>query len=97
MSKESFQSQVAQAITLYEKTIGHAASRTRQMIDELGEKEALSRLMISADLQQGFKALRDSKQLDSTFEAIVLRFPDEFSDEVKQAAKWRLDNPYQLL
>jgi hypothetical protein len=97
MSEESFQSQVAQAIILYEKTIRHAASRTRQMIDELGEKKALSRLMISADLQQGFKALRDSNQLDSTFEAIVVRFSGLFSPEVVEAAKWRLENPYQLL
>ena len=67
------------------------------MIDELGEKETLSRLMISADLQQGFKALRDSNQLDSTFEAIVVRFSGLFSPEVVEAAKWRLENPYQLL
>jgi len=34
MSQEHFQSEVAQAIGLYEKTIGHVAARTRQMIDD---------------------------------------------------------------
>jgi len=97
MSEESFHIEIAHAITLYERTIGHAAARTRQMIDDYGEIEALSRLMKSADLQQGFKALRDSNQLDNTFEAIVVRFPKLFSSGVVEAAKWRLENAYSLL
>jgi len=96
MSEENFHSQVAQAITLYERTIGHAAARTRQMIEDYGEKETLSRLMKSADLQQGFKALRDSNQLDATFEAIVVRFSELFSADVIEAAKWRLENAHKL-
>ena len=89
--------EIAQAISIYERTAGHAATRTRNMIEQLGEVEALSRLMISADLQQGFKALRDSNQLDSTFEAIVVRHSNLFPTEVVDAAKWRLENPHQLL
>ena len=63
------------------------------MIEQHGEIDALSRLMISADLQQGFKALRDSHQLDKTFESIVVRFQHLFSSDVIEAAKWRLAHP----
>jgi hypothetical protein len=67
------------------------------MIERLGHIGALSKLMISADLQQGFKALRDSQRLDETFEAIVVRHPNMFTPEVVQAAQWRLDHPHDLL
>jgi hypothetical protein len=67
-----------------------------RMIDDYGGRETLSRLMKSADLQQGFKALRDSNQLNSTFEAIVVRFPGLFSPDVIEAAKWRLENAHKL-
>ena len=89
--------EIEHAIQQYEQIIHHAATRTREMIARLGEVEALSRLMISADLQQGFKALRDRKQLDLTFEAIVVRHPEIFRDEAVQAARWRLDHPNDLL
>jgi hypothetical protein len=45
--------------------------------------------MVSPDLQQGFKVLRDSGQLDQTFEAVVVHFRDFFRDNVVQAAQWR--------
>ena len=89
--------EIERAIQQYEQIIVHAASRTRQMIDRYGEIQALSRLMISADLQQGFKALRDRNQLDLTFEAIVVRHPEAFSDEAVEAARWRLEHPHDLL
>jgi hypothetical protein len=44
------------------------------MMEQHGEIEALSRLVVSADLQQGFKVLRDRNQLDKTFESLVDRF-----------------------
>ena len=72
LAKEFFDD-VEKAIALYEDLIGHAATRTRQMIDKYGVIEALSRLMVSPDLQQGFKVLRDSDQLDKTFEALVVK------------------------
>jgi hypothetical protein len=97
MQEAAFRAAVAHAVELYEHAIGHAASRTRNMIETHGEIEALSRLMISPDLQQGFRVLRDSGQLDQTFEAVVVRFRHLFPDEVVQAAQWRLDNPHSLL
>ncbi len=97
MSEVVFKEEVEQVIKLYEREIGHAATRTRRMIDRWGEIEALSRLMVSADLQQGFKVLRDRDQLDKTFEALVIRFQHLFEPDAVQAAQWRLAHPYELL
>ncbi len=96
MSEAAFREEVEHTILLYERGIGHAATRTWPMIARYGEVEALSRLMVSADLQQGFKALRDRNQLDKTFEALVIRFQHLFKSDVVQAAKWRLAHPYEL-
>ncbi len=97
MTEAAFIEEVEHVIQLYERVIGHAATRTRQMIDRYGEVEALSRLMVSPDLQRGFQALRDRGQLDKTFEAVVVRFHHLFEPDVVQAAQWRLAHPYDLL
>jgi hypothetical protein len=65
------------------------------MIAEHGEVGA--RLMLSPDLQQGFKVLCDSNRLDRTFEAVVVRFRKLFAPEVVEAAQWRLGHPHDLL
>jgi hypothetical protein len=49
--------------------------------------EALSKPVVSPDLQNGFKVLRDKGRLDE----------ENFSEEVIQAAQWRLDNAKDLL
>jgi hypothetical protein len=97
MSDLAFRDEVEKAILLYEGVISHFASRTRNMIAQYGEIEALSRLTVSPDLQKGFKALRDTGQLDKTFESVVVRFQQLFTPEVVQAAQWRLNHPYDLL
>lgn len=91
-----FKTEVERASKLYEREIGHAATRTRLMIERYGEIEALSRLMVSADLQQGFKVLRDRDQLDKAFEAVVIRFQHLFDPDAVQAAQWRLAHPFDL-
>ena len=97
MTTPEFITEVNEAIALYEKLIASVASRTRQMIDRYGAVGALSRLVISADLQSGFKVLRDQDNLDDTFEAIVVRHSGLFPNESVEAAQWRLDNPHDLL
>jgi hypothetical protein len=97
MPETAFLEEVENAIALYEKAIGHVATNTRNMIARHGEVEALSRLMVSPDLQQGFKVLRDRKQLDKTSESVVVRFRHLFGPDAIQAAEWRLANPYDLL
>lgn len=51
---------------------------------------AISRLVVSGDIQSGFKRLQQLELLDWTIEAAVTKFPDEFSYEVREAAQWRL-------
>lgn len=97
MLEETFKKEVIELIELYESAIGHAATRTWPLIEKFGEIEALSRLVVSPDLQKGFKVLRDRGQLEHTFEAVVMRYQHLFKPDAVQAAKWRLDHPYDLL
>lgn len=92
-----FHLEVEAAIEAYEKANQFVAVRTREMISRWGEKEALAKLVCSADLQQGFQVLRDNGELDKTFEAIVLRHQEIFTPDAILSAKWRLENPYSLL
>ncbi|HTX79736.1 MAG TPA: hypothetical protein VMC62_08710 [Longilinea sp.] len=98
MPNEGFGAEVENSIRAYEAVnSGHRANNARPMIAQYGEIEALSRLMKSGDLQQGFKALRDSGQLDKTFEALITTHPELFDQGIVEAAQWRLDHPYGLL
>jgi hypothetical protein len=53
--------------------------------------------VVSSDLQDGFKVLRDKGKFNDTFEHIVIEYKEKFSTDVIQAAQWRLDHPYDLL
>lgn len=94
---ELFKTEVEKTLQLYEETIGHPGARTRAIIVRYGAVGALSKLMISPDLQKGFKVLRDSNQLERTFEALVIKFKDLFTADIVQAAQWRLSHPHDLL
>ncbi len=96
MSLTALLREIEIVITLYEREIGVPAARTRQMIQRHGAIEALSKLVKSADLQSGFRILRDRDQLDSTFEALIVHHEDLFRREVVEAAQWRLNNADRL-
>lgn len=55
-----------------------------------GTIETISRLVMSGDVQSGFKRLHALGLLDWTIEAAVLNFPDEFSEHVRECAAWRI-------
>lgn len=55
-----------------------------------GTVPAISQLVISGDVQSGFKRLWHLGLLDWSIEAAVTRFPDQFSSDVCEAAEWRL-------
>jgi hypothetical protein len=97
MEEQGFNQELELTIRIYEDLIGRAAGRTRQMIAEYGAVEALSRLMVSADLQPGFKVLRNRNLLDKSFESLVVRFKHLFQSRVVEAAEWRLAHPHSLL
>jgi hypothetical protein len=61
------------------------------MRERRGTKGAIERLVISGDIQSGFKRLKELKMLEWTIEAAVLKFPEVFTNrEVRAAAEWRL-------
>ena len=60
------------------------------MRNRFGTVGAIDRLVRSGDIKGGFKRLEALGLLEWTVEAAVLRFPDEFSREVRAAAEWRL-------
>lgn len=91
-----FRDDVAQTIVIYERVNRHAATRTSSMIERHGIIEAISKLMTTAELQQGFRVLRDSGQLHRTFEAVVIRHRHLFRPDVVDAARWRLDHANEL-
>ena len=88
--------EVDRTIAIYQDINGRFASRTRKMIEEREVVKALSDLVTSAELQLGFKTLRDAGRLDVTFESIVVKFPDLFSEQVREVAKWRLKEAKNL-
>ena len=96
MLREALLHDIEVVIEVYEQEIGVPASRTRQMIERHGAIEALSKLVVSAELQSGFKVLRDRDQLDVTFEAVIVRHAGLFREDVFAAAKWRLQNAHEL-
>ncbi len=84
--------EVREVTVHYEKLIGAPATRTRQMIERYGAVDALSRMAINSEIQSGFKKLRDSNQLHLTFEAVILRHSDLFSESALKAAEFKLKN-----
>ena len=60
------------------------------MRGRLGTVGAIDRLVRNGDIQGGFKRLEALGLLEWTVETAVLRFPGEFSREVREAAEWRL-------
>ena len=69
---------------------GYHPTAFLEMRSRYGTVSAMDRLMRSGEIQSGFKRLEALGLLDWSVEAGVLRFPDEFSCEVREAAKWRL-------
>ena len=55
-----------------------------------GTAEAISRLVVSGDVQSGFTKLKKLGLLDYTIEAAVMKFPDEFSKQAQECAAFRL-------
>ncbi|KZL15712.1 hypothetical protein [Pseudovibrio sp. Ad37] len=66
-------------------------SRTRQKISRVGVQKTLTDLTLKPTPSEGYYLLRDRNMLDLSAEAVVLRFPSHFEEEVLQAARTRLE------
>ena len=56
-----------------------------------GTVEAIKRLVTSKSIQGGFKRLGELGLLNLSVEAAVLKFPEEFTREEQESARWRLE------
>ena len=55
-----------------------------------GTVGAIDRLVRSGEIQSGFKRLKELGLLEWTIESAVLKFPDKFSNQIREAANWKL-------
>lgn len=67
------------------------ANRTRQMLTNRGALGAAERMVLTRQPSKGFEVLEEAGLQDLSFEAIIVRYPDEFSEQAVQAAQARLD------
>lgn len=65
-------------------------SRTRQKHTRDGALKCIEDLALKEPASDGFDILASKSRLDLSFEAIVVRFPDRFSDEAGEAAHRKL-------
>lgn len=93
---EKLKQEIDETVKLYEKYIPTSATATRDMIARKGYTKALSDLVKSSEMQKGFETLVKNNHKEKTFEAIIIRNKEYFSQEVVEAAEFRLKN-YSIL
>jgi len=62
-----------------------------RMRERWGTKGAIERLVVSGEIQSGFRRLKEMDFTKWSIEAAVLKFPDEFSKPIHEAAEFRLN------
>lgn len=88
-----FADRLREAIELC-RGLGYSPSRFEQMLNGSPSAASLARkLVVSSELQDGLKRIAKLGRLELSMESIMLeeKFKPLFSDQVLQAARWRLD------
>jgi hypothetical protein len=67
------------------------ANRTRQMLAKHGALAAAERMVLHRQPSKGYEVLEEAGLQELSFEAIIDRFPDEFSIDAVEAARARLE------
>ncbi len=71
--------------------LGYVPTKFLAMRESLGTQSAIEKLVVTGDIQSGFKRLHSLGLLDYTIEAAVIRFPHIFTNpQIRAAAEWRL-------
>jgi hypothetical protein len=88
---------VHEAVRVYEEFLVHKhggkhvrASRTKKMIKDWGEKEAVRRTVTNMSMSSGLELLAKYGRLDCAYEQIILDFPEEFEPAVVAKARANL-------
>jgi hypothetical protein len=88
---------VHEAVRVYEQFLTHKhrgkrvrASRTKKMIKDWGEKDAVRRTVTNMSMSSGLELLAKYGRLDCAYEQIILDFPDEFGPAVVAKARENL-------
>lgn len=97
-AKSAAEREALQAIYAYEEVVLFArhgkktrASRTWLLVKNHGIIGAVEKAVNRKDDPSGFKALREVDMLDLSFEAIVLRYPELFSQKAVARSRQRLE------
>jgi len=88
-----FASRLREAIDLC-RELGYSPSRFEQMLNSSPSAVTLAKkLAVSSEIQDGLKRIAKLGRLELSMESIMLeeKFKPLFSDQVLQAAQWRLD------
>jgi len=94
---------IAAALYAYEDQQGQLkgrtfrANRTRQMFARHGALMAAERMVLSRQPSRGYEVLEDAGLQELSFEAIVDRFPQEFSRIAVEASRARLEGRSRAL
>jgi hypothetical protein len=91
-----FINDVENTISIYKKAVGGFAPNAEKILNNTDKISSLSNLMKSGKAQKGFKILRDTGQLDKTFESLIIKYKQLFRDDIVTTAQWRLDNAWEM-
>jgi hypothetical protein len=95
-AKTAAEREALEAVYAYERVLTTKrgkkirASRTWQMIDRRGIIPAVEHVVARSAESTGYTALVDMGMQDKSFEAVVLRHPDVFSEEALRRSRERL-------
>jgi len=101
-NKNEVELELLKALYAYEEVLSEKnkrktrASRTWQMIDRHGLIHAAERAVDRKIEPAGYKLLAEMGMHDLTFEAVIVRYPDSFNQDVVSRAKGRLKKLSEL-
>ena len=98
LTKNDLDSDIAKVLAVYETLAGPYALKAKNIIDTQDPINALVNLVVTPELENGFKILREQQVLrEASFEKLVIKYAVLFPEEAIAIAKMRLDDPYEQI